>query len=58
MLILWGENDFVFDMDYFAEWQRRFPAAVTHTYAKAGHYLLEDEPGAVIDKIGAFLNKK
>jgi len=55
MLILWGEKDFVFDMDYFDEWRRRFPYAETHTFAHAGHYVLEDEPEAVIDKIGLFL---
>jgi haloalkane dehalogenase len=55
MLILWGENDFVFDMDYFSEWRRRFPAAEAHTFANAGHYILEDEPKAVIEKMGSFL---
>ena len=57
MLILWGEKDFVFDMDYLAEWQHRFPDAETHTFANAGHYVLEDESDAVIDKIGSFINK-
>jgi haloalkane dehalogenase len=56
MLILWGENDFVFDMDYFAEWRRRFPAAEAHTFSDAGHYILEDEPKSVIEKMGSFLN--
>ena len=55
MLILWGENDFVFDMDYFAEWRRRFPTAEAHTFSNAGHYILEDEPKAVIEKMGSFL---
>jgi len=56
ILILWGEKDFVFDMDYLAEWRRRFPAAETYTFADAGHYILEDEPEAVIAEIRAFLN--
>ncbi len=47
MLILWGLHDFVFDRDYLKEWQRRFPRAEVHTFPKAGHYLLEDEPDAV-----------
>ncbi|MDJ0668678.1 MAG: alpha/beta fold hydrolase [Desulfobacterales bacterium] len=47
MLILWGLHDFVFDRDYLAEWQRRFPQAEVHTFPTAGHYLLEDEPQAV-----------
>ena len=56
MLILWGEKDFVFDMDYYAEWRRRFPTAESHSFADAGHYILEDEPAAVIDKIALFLH--
>lgn len=58
MLILWGEKDFVFDMDYLAEWRRRFPSAETHTFADAGHYVLEDKTDAVIDRIRLFLNIK
>ena len=58
MLILWGEKDFVFDLDYLAEWQRRFPDAETHTFAEAGHYILEDEPETLISKISSFLNTK
>ena len=57
MLIVWGEKDFVFDMDYFAEWKRRFPGAESHTFSHAGHYVLEDEPEAVIAKIKSFLYK-
>jgi len=44
MMILWGMHDFVFDADYLAEWQRRFPTARVHRYPEAGHYLLADEP--------------
>ncbi|MBN1932046.1 MAG: alpha/beta fold hydrolase [Desulfobacterales bacterium] len=44
MLICWGQHDFVFDADYLAEWQRRFPNAQTHIFPNAGHYVLEDEP--------------
>ena len=55
MLICWGLRDFVFDADYFAEWQRRFPHAECHEFETAGHYLLEDEPEEVGDRIEAFL---
>ena len=57
MLICWGENDFVFDMDYLAEWRRRFPDAQVHTFAHAGHYVLEDEPHKVIQLIEHFLKR-
>ena len=55
MLILWGEKDFVFDMDYLAEWRRRFPGAEAHSFAQAGHYVLEDETEAVLAKIASFI---
>ena len=57
MLICWGLHDFVFDTDYFAEWRRRFPHAESHGFETAGHYLLEDEPEQVGDRIEAFLKK-
>ncbi len=57
MLICWGEQDFVFDTLFLTEWRRRFPDAEVHTFADAGHYLLEDEPAGVIEKIAAFLGK-
>jgi haloalkane dehalogenase len=55
MLLLWGRHDFVFDCDYLAEWQRRFPAARAEVFERAGHYLLEDEPEQVLERIRAFL---
>ena len=57
MLICWGKHDFVFDLDYFQEWQRRFPEAEAHLFEKAGHYLLEDEPLAVTQTIKSFLQQ-
>jgi len=57
MLILWGEKDFVFDMDYLAEWRRRFPNAEIHSFADAGHYVLEDATDEVIEKMRVFLLK-
>lgn len=55
MRILWGRHDFVFDMDYLAEWRRRFPDAQVTVFDRGGHYLLEDEPGAVIAAVKDFL---
>jgi haloalkane dehalogenase len=57
MLICWGKHDFVFDLDYFHEWQRRFPDAEAHLFEDAGHYLLEDEPRAVTATIQDFLHR-
>ena len=57
MLICWGERDFVFDRTILEEWRRRFPAAAVHTFPDAGHYLLEDAPEPVIDRITGFLKR-
>ncbi len=54
-LVIWGARDFVFDQDYYREWKRRFPHAQTHLIEDAGHYVLEDKPGQVIDLIRRFL---
>lgn len=56
VLICWGKRDFVFDNDYLAEWQRRFPDAEVHTFPDAGHYVLEDVPEKIIPLAYEFLN--
>ena len=58
MLICWGEHDFVFDMDYLAEWQRRFPDAEVHRFPDAGHYVLEDVPDKITPLVDRFLNQQ
>jgi haloalkane dehalogenase len=55
MLICWGMKDFVFDRHFLEEFERRFPAAEVHRFANAGHYVLEDEPAAIIGHVKAFL---
>ena len=57
MLILWGRHDFVFDVDYYNEWCRRFPTAEKHLFDDAGHYLLEDVPDRIIELISNFLTR-
>ena len=57
MLILWGAHDFVFDQDYYNEWQRRFPHAHAHYLHDAGHYLLEDAPLTCIALIRGFFRR-
>ena len=57
MLICWGGHDFVFDTDYFAEWQRRFPHAETHFFPDAGHYILEDKAAELAVLVKDFLKK-
>jgi haloalkane dehalogenase len=57
MLILWGRHDFVFDVDYYNEWRRRFPKAEHHLWNDAGHYLLEDVPERIIKHVKHFLKE-
>jgi haloalkane dehalogenase len=57
MLILWGMRDFVFDKDYLAQWQARFPQADVHCFDRAGHYLFEDAPEAATGLIRDFLRR-
>lgn len=42
MLLAWGLKDWCFNVEFLAEWVRRFPAASTLTFESAGHYLFED----------------
>jgi haloalkane dehalogenase len=55
MLICWGERDFIFDLPFLAEWQRRFPAAEVHRFADAGHYVLEDAGAEIVELVKTFL---
>jgi haloalkane dehalogenase len=55
MLICWGEKDFVFDRDFLGEWRRRFPAAEVHTFADAGHFVLEDAGEEIFPLVRGFL---
>jgi len=57
MLILWGRHDFVFDVDYYNEWCRRFPKAEKHLFDDAGHYLMEDVPERIIGLATDFLSR-
>jgi haloalkane dehalogenase len=57
MLICWGKHDFVFDVDYYNEWRRRFPQAEAHLFEDAGHYILEDIPGTVLERIRRFFDR-
>ncbi|MBI5239443.1 MAG: alpha/beta fold hydrolase [Elusimicrobia bacterium] len=55
MLICWGEKDFVFDRQFLDEWTRRFPRAEVHSFADAGHYVLEDAGEQIIPLVRDFL---
>ena len=57
VLLLWGEKDFCFTMNFQKRWLTIFPKATAITYPYAGHYLIEDEKAAVINDIENFLKE-
>jgi len=57
MLICWGMKDFVFDGDFLAEWERRFPDAEVHRFHDAGHFVLEDAGAAIVPLVRDFLQR-
>jgi haloalkane dehalogenase len=57
MLICWGERDFVFDRSFLAGWQERFPHAEVHSFADAGHLVLEDAGERILPLIREFLDR-
>ena len=56
MLICWGMKDFVFDKDFLAVWEERFPQAEVYRVIEGGHYILEDASEEVIPLIQTFLH--
>jgi haloalkane dehalogenase len=57
MLICWGERDFVFDASFLASWRQRFPGAEVHSFADAGHLVLEDAGERVLPLVRDFLDR-
>lgn len=55
MMIGWGMKDFVFDENFLAEWERRFPDADVHRFADCGHYIMEDASDEIIGLVERFL---
>ncbi len=53
--IFWGEQDFVFDKHFLAQWQKHMPHAEVHSYPDCGHYILEDAKQEIIPLIDQFL---
>ncbi len=54
-LLLWGEQDFCFTMNFQKRWLDFFPEAKVKTFPDAGHYLVEDKTKEVIAEIETFL---
>ena len=56
VFIGWGERDFVFDKHFLDEWRRILPEAEVHSFARSGHYILEDEAETLVPAIRRFLD--
>lgn len=56
MLVQWGMRDWCFTPFFLDLWKKRFPLAEVDEY-KAGHYLLEDEGTAIIERVRRFLRQ-
>lgn len=54
-LICWGMKDFIFDEHFLNTWKRYLPKAEIHTFADAGHYILEDAAEEVIPLVKRFI---
>jgi haloalkane dehalogenase len=55
VLICWGGQDFCFNQNYLAVWQRYFPRAAVQRFADAGHYVLEDAHDRIVPAVQGFL---
>jgi len=53
--IVWGGADFCFDRHYFDRWRRLLPKAEAFWLPDVGHYLLEDAPEIIPERIISFL---
>ena len=58
IIILWGEQDFVFDLSFLREWRARFPDVPVYLFENAGHYLFEDKPYETSEIILNFFSKE
>jgi pimeloyl-ACP methyl ester carboxylesterase len=54
-LICWGDRDFVFDHHFLAVWQAKLPHAQVHRFADCGHYVLEDAPDEIVERVLGWL---
>jgi len=53
--IVWGREDFCFNMHFFKRWCEIFPNADVRLHEGHGHYILEDGGATVVGEIEAFL---
>lgn len=54
-LILWGEQDWCFTPWFRREFERRLPRLTSHPFADAGHLVIEDARGRVLEHLRELL---
>lgn len=57
MLLVWGNDDFCFNVDFRKEWERRFPDAEVHSLDDASHYVVEEKTKEIIVWMRSFLEE-
>lgn len=57
ILLCWGKKDFIFNRDFFQQWETYFPRAKVREYEHCGHLLLEDDPELIGNDIKAFMQE-
>jgi haloalkane dehalogenase len=55
-LVVWGMRDRVFPPMLLEVWKQTYPHAEVLELPEARHYLQEDEPGAIVERLLAFLS--
>ena len=56
MLLIWGMKDWCFTPAFYTEFCERFPNAIKHPIANAGHYIFEDAYDELLNESRKFLN--
>lgn len=57
LLVLWGEQDWCFDMKFYEGWKKRFPLARGEVFSDASHYVFEDAPDRVTGALERFFER-
>ena len=58
ILILWGIEDFCFNIKFLNKWREIFPLAEVHEVLNAGHLVVEDATDEIIPLMEEFLKNK
>jgi haloalkane dehalogenase len=56
ILLIWGMQDPILPVSILHRWQQLYPHAITHEIEDASHFLQEDAPAQIIEKIELFLH--